>query len=82
MKVHMIEVHCLYISQSVTGHNPYIYLLPSHIAQQCIISYSVLGNIFPYCPVVNFSQLNFRAHCALRVHAYCEQRVNGKMAEF
>ena len=34
----------------------YIYLLPSHIAQQCIISYSALGNIFPYCPVILPSQ--------------------------
>ena len=34
----------------------YEYLLPSHIAQQCIISYSALGNIFPYCPVILPSQ--------------------------
>ena len=36
------------------------YIHTSHIAQQCIIpSYN-------YCPV-SFSQLNFRAHCALHV---------------
>ena len=53
-KLYIVYKHPM-VSGYVVSHN-FIYIIFSHIAQQCKIPIPMLGNIFPYSPVILPSQ--------------------------